>query len=69
MQDMEESNLESKGSEVDGDIESEVAKVEVGDFVVISNELEDGDPFVISHYTNVTPHLKTIGETNGMRAT
>jgi hypothetical protein len=24
---------------------------------------------VISHYTNVTPHLKTIGETNGMRAT
>jgi hypothetical protein len=59
---------------MDEDIESEVAKVEVGDnFVIISDELENGEHFmsyyVISHYIDVRPHLKTIGETNGMRVT
>jgi hypothetical protein len=33
---------------MDEDIENEVAKVEVGDnFAIISNELENGDPFYV----------------------
>jgi hypothetical protein len=48
MQDMEEFSFELKGFDMDENIESEVAKVEVGDnFVVISNELENVDPFYV----------------------
>ncbi len=46
---MDNSNLNSDDSEIDDEgFESEVAKVEVGDnFAVISNELENGDPFYV----------------------
>ncbi len=49
MQDMDNSNLDSHDSNTnDEGFESEVAKVEVGDnFVIISNELENGDPFYV----------------------
>ncbi len=70
MQDMDNSNLDSHDSNTnDEGFESEVAKVEVGDnFVIISNELENGDPFyVIRHDMNAKQHLKMIGETLGMQ--
>jgi hypothetical protein len=48
MQDMEESNLELEGFDMDEDIESKVAKVEVGNnLAIISDELENGDPFYV----------------------
>jgi hypothetical protein len=44
---MKESNFETEGSNMDEDIKSET-KVEVGDnFVVISYEFENGDPFYV----------------------
>jgi hypothetical protein len=56
----------------DGDLEFEVARVELGDnFVVIPNDLENGDPFLLFFATNhcicVNRPLKTIGETLGIR--
>jgi len=60
---------------MDEDIENEATKVKVGDnFAVISNELENGDHsmsyyVIINPYINVRPHLKMIGETNGMKVT
>jgi hypothetical protein len=49
MQDMDNSNPDSHDSNTNDEVfESEVTKVEVGDnFVIISNELENGDPFYV----------------------
>jgi hypothetical protein len=45
---MEKSSLESKVFDMDEDIENEATKVEVGDnFAVISDELQNGDPFYV----------------------
>jgi hypothetical protein len=49
MQDMDNSNLNFNDSNIDDEgFESETTKVEVGDnFVVIFNELENGDSFYV----------------------
>jgi hypothetical protein len=49
MQDMDNSNPDFHDSNTNDEcFESEVTTVEVGDnFVIISNELENGDPFYV----------------------